>query len=736
MVYVSKNGIINSATKTKKKFSTTLSSYEIHYSEDKTFDCTLICMWELWTLHSSMLLTPSLSPSSPLYSPPPLPPPPLPVVLRPLPPPPTPASASPPPLLASHLAPISTPPPIPAAVAISPVTTPTPAVVTSPPPLSPTPPAAATKITPLASPPLPAPPLVIIPSPLLPKSSPPPPQQPSKPLPSTPLPTAPPRPPSVVLPPPPPPAASRSTRVPKTPTPFRAFPLRPPLPPPTSTPPPLPPAASHSIGAPNTPGFFQAFPPPSPPPPPPAAAALALTANKGGLAATKHRPHSPIGLIVASIGVTVLLFVVFALVCICFKGRRRKHKPSDTKIQQCSSVTKDGPSAASMQQKQQNVTNSATVTADTALNPSSGIFTYEELVLATNGFSESNLIGQGGFGYVYKGRLLTGQDVAVKKLKAGSRQGEREFRAEVETISRLHHKHLVSLVGYCINGAERLLVYEFVPNRTLEFHLHENRQPVIVWESRLKIAIGSAKGLAYLHEDCSPTIIHRDIKAANILLDMRFEAKVSDFGLAKIFFDESPSITHISTRVMGTFGYLAPEYVLTGKLTDKSDVYSYGVMLLELITGRPPIIQQSSSTNHSLVDWARPLLGGAIEANEYESLVDERLNGAYNKSQMANMVTCAAACLRQSAWLRPRMIQVVRALEDNISLPYLEEGSRFWKNSFNSTSSATFIQNAQLCNNNDSFSETTSEYGLNPSGSTTEIEITPKQPEYDLNRER
>lgn len=132
----------------------------------------------------------------------------------------------------------------------------------------------------------------------------------------------------------------------------------------------------------------------------------------------------------------------------------------------------DGPFAASMQQKQQNVTHSATVAVDTALNPSSGIFTYEELVIATNGFSESNLIGQGGFGYVYKGRLQTGQDVAVKKLKAESRQGEREFRAEVETISRVHHKHLVSLVGHCINGAERLLVYAFVPNRTLEFHLH------------------------------------------------------------------------------------------------------------------------------------------------------------------------------------------------------------------------------------------------------------------------
>ncbi|PPR85412.1 hypothetical protein GOBAR_AA35282 [Gossypium barbadense] len=395
-------------------------------------------MWELWALHYNMLLTPSLSPSSPVDSPPPLPPPPLPVVLPPLPPlpPPTPASASPPPLLASHLAPISTPPPIPAAVAISPVTTPTPAVVTSAPPPSPTPPAAATKITPLASPPLPPPPLVIIPSPLLPKSSPPPPQQPSKPLPSTPLPTAPPRPPSVC-------------------------------------------AFVSKVEGENT-------------------SLQTLKFNNVLLSQKNRQP--------------VIVWESRLKIAIgSAKGLAYLHEDYS-------------PSAASMQQKQQNVTNSATVTADTALNPSSGIFTYEELVLATNGFSESNLIGQGGFGYVYKGRLLTGQDVAVKKLKAGSRQGEREFRAEVETISRLHHKHLVSLVGYCINGAERLLVYEFVPNRTLEFHLH------------------------------SPTIIHRDIKAANILLDMRFEAKVSDFGLAKIFFDESPSITHISTRVMGTFG--------------------------------------------------------------------------------------------------------------------------------------------------------------------------------------
>ncbi|KAL4297249.1 hypothetical protein GQ457_12G020590 [Hibiscus cannabinus] len=669
-----------------------------------------------------MLLSPSLSPS-PLDSPSAVLPP-LPVVQQP-------APASPSPLLTPHLAPISTPPP-----PVLPLLSPPPASTPVTPPQLPTPPVVVVVVASPPSPTPPAPPpqppaLVIPPPPLLPKSSSPPPQ-PSKPLPSTPpsvilpppateapslppprLPIYPP-PFASISPPPPPPAASPSISAPKTPTSSQALPPAP--------------AASHSIGASNTPGFFQAFPPPAPPPSP-----LTLPTAKGGFPTTKQRPHSPIGLIVACLGVGILLFIVFASVCICCKGRtrRRKQKPLSTKKQQCP-VTKGKFnqffffSAASIQHKQENVAppllTIAIASGSNAIdtNGSTGIFTYEELVIATDGFSESNLLGQGGFGYVYKGRLPTGQDVAVKKLKAGSRQGEREFQAEVETISRVHHKHLVSLVGYCINGAERLLVYEFVPNKTLEFHLHENGQPVILWESRLKIAIGSAKGIAYLHEDCSPTIIHRDIKAANILLDPRFEAKVSDFGLAKIFFDASPIVTHISTRVMGTFGYLAPEYVLTGKLTDKSDVYSYGVMLLELITGRRPIIELESSVNHSLVDWARPLLARALEDNDFETLVDPRLNGAYNNSEMATMVSCAAACIRQSAWLRPRMIQVVRALEDDISLTMLPDSS-------SNTSSEMFIQNARRCINNGGFSEsTTSEYGLtlNPSGSSIESQRT------------
>ncbi|GLT49465.1 hypothetical protein SLA2020_230170 [Shorea laevis] len=161
-----------------------------------------------------------------------------------------------------------------------------------------------------------------------------------------------------------------------------------------------------------------------------------------------------------------------------------------------------------------------------ALGFSKSTFTYEELARATNGFSEANLLGQGGFGYVHKGILPNGKEVAVKQLKAGSGQGEREFQAEVEIISRVHHKHLVSLVGYCSTGSQRMLVYEFVPNNTMEFHLHGKGRPTMDWPTRVRIALGSAKGLAYLHEDCHPKIIHRDIKAANILLDFKFEAKV------------------------------------------------------------------------------------------------------------------------------------------------------------------------------------------------------------------
>ncbi|CAL1384970.1 unnamed protein product [Linum trigynum] len=361
----------------------------------------------------------------------------------------------------------------------------------------------------------------------------------------------------------------------------------------------------------------------------------------------------------------------------------------------------------------------------------SNAFSYEELQIATNGFDQSNLLGQGGFGYVHKGVLTNGKDVAVKSLKAGSGQGDREFQAEVEIITRVHHRHLVTLVGYSIARDQKLLVYEFVPNSTLEFHLHGKNRPTMDWPTRLKIAIGAAKGLAYLHEDCHPRIIHRDIKAANILLDYNFEAKVADFGLAKLSQD---NYTHVSTRVMGTFGYLAPEYASSGKLTDKSDVFSFGVVLLELITGRPPLDLQNQMDD-SLVDWARPRCSKALEDGNCQGLVDPRLEGNYDPKEMSHMVACAANAIRHSSKKRPKMSQIVRTLEGDASLDHLNDGgvkpgqsSYFGQASSDNNSEYDHVSYSAdmkkfrkaVLEYQSSEYGMTSEYGLNPSASSSE----------------
>ena len=364
-----------------------------------------------------------------------------------------------------------------------------------------------------------------------------------------------------------------------------------------------------------------------------------------------------------------------------------------------------------------------------ALGFNQSTFTYEELAAATQGFSKERLLGQGGFGYVHKGILPNGKEIAVKSLKSGSGQGEREFQAEVDIISRVHHRFLVSLVGYCIaEGQKMLLVYEFLPNDTLEFHLHGKSGNVLDWPTRLRIALGSAKGLAYLHEDCHPKIIHRDIKASNILLDESFEAKVADFGLAKLSQDNA---THVSTRIMGTFGYLAPEYASSGKLTDRSDVFSFGVMLLELITGRRPV-DLTGEMEDSLVDWARPLCLNAAQDGDYSELVDPRLEGQYEPYEMARMVACAAAAIRHSARRRPKMSQIVRALEGDASLDDLNEvkpGQSLGRGSSSDYDSSTYsadmrkFRKVALDSHEygaSSMYGNTSEYGLDPSSSSSE----------------
>ncbi|GMI83495.1 hypothetical protein HRI_002018800 [Hibiscus trionum] len=381
------------------------------------------------------------------------------------------------------------------------------------------------------------------------------------------------------------------------------------------------------------------------------------------------------------LGVAVTSVVVVAIIVFLFLRERRKNKQKGSTAKFMAtppmiSVTSDlipVQNVAASNNSQSDNENSSGSQRGKNYNVDKISFSYEEMTEMTDGFAQQNLIGEGGFGCVYRGQLPDGKIVAVKKLKIGGGQGEREFQAEVEIISRVHHRHLVSLVGYCIANNQRLLIYEFVSNSTLERHLHDKERPVLEWNKRLKIAVGASRGLAYLHEDCHPKIIHRDIKSANILLDEDFEAQVADFGLARL---NDTSHTHVSTRVMGTFGYLAPEYASTGKLTDRSDVFSFGVVLLELLTGRKPVDPTRPLGDESLVEWARPLLIEALDTGDFGELIDPRLEKCYVESEVFRMIEAAAACVRNSAARRPRMALVARALDFEGS-PDLSNGVKF-----------------------------------------------------------
>ncbi|XP_022757859.1 probable serine/threonine-protein kinase PIX13 isoform X2 [Durio zibethinus] len=296
-------------------------------------------------------------------------------------------------------------------------------------------------------------------------------------------------------------------------------------------------------------------------------------------------------------------------------------------------------------------------------HPSSTRFLqYEELKEATNNFAPASILGEGGFGRVFKGVLSDGTAVAIKRLTSGGPQGDKEFLVEVEMLSRLHHRNLVKLVGYYSSrdSSQNLLCYELVPNGSLEAWLHGplGINCPLDWDTRMKIALDAARGLAYLHEDSQPCVIHRDFKASNILLENNFHAKVADFGLAK----QAPEgrTNYLSTRVMGTFGYVAPEYAMTGHLLVKSDVYSYGVVLLELLTGRTPVDMSQPSGQENLVTWARPILR---DKDRLEELADPRLGGKYPKEDFVRVCTIAAACVAPEASQRPTMGEVVQSLK-------------------------------------------------------------------------
>ncbi|CAN6678648.1 unnamed protein product [Malus baccata var. baccata] len=290
-------------------------------------------------------------------------------------------------------------------------------------------------------------------------------------------------------------------------------------------------------------------------------------------------------------------------------------------------------------------------------------YSLSKLQVATDTFSNKNIVGRGGFGKVYKGRLDDGTLVAVKRFKEERTQGgELQFQTEVEMISMAVHRNLLRLHGFCMTRTERLLVYPYMANGSVASCLRDRPegQPALDWPIRQRIALGSARGLAYLHDHCDPKIIHRDVKAANILLDEEFDAVVGDFGLASLMDYKD---THVATTVCGTIGHIAPEYYANGRFSEKTDVFAYGVMLLQLITGRRPfdLARLASSDDVMLFNWVKRLL----KDQRLETLVDADLNGNYVDDQVEQLIQVALLCTHGTPGERPKMSEVVRMLEGN-----------------------------------------------------------------------
>ncbi|KAJ8750613.1 hypothetical protein K2173_015787 [Erythroxylum novogranatense] len=297
-------------------------------------------------------------------------------------------------------------------------------------------------------------------------------------------------------------------------------------------------------------------------------------------------------------------------------------------------------------------------------------FAFCDLKMATRNFRPDSVLGEGGFGSVFKGWIDehsltatkpgTGMVIAVKRLNQESFQGHKEWLAEVNYLGQLYHPHLVKLIGYCLEDEHRLLVYEFMPRGSLENHLFRRGSYFhpLSWNLRLKVALGAAKGLAFLHS-AETKVIYRDFKTSNVLLDSNYNAKLSDFGLAK----DGPTgdKSHVSTRVMGTYGYAAPEYLATGHLTAKSDVYSYGVVLLEMLSGRRAVDKNRPSGEHNLVEWAKPCLANK---RKIFRILDSRLEGQYSVDIAFKAATLALRCISTEAKFRPTMDEVVKVLEE------------------------------------------------------------------------
>jgi len=351
------------------------------------------------------------------------------------------------------------------------------------------------------------------------------------------------------------------------------------------------------------------------------------------------------------------------------------------------------------------------------------VLSLNALKTATRNFHMLNCVGRGGFGAVYKGNLKDGTQVAIKKLSAESKQGISEFLTEINVISNVRHPNLVKLLGCCVEGKNRLLVYEYAENNSLANALlgPKNKCIPLDWEKRAAICIGTASGLAFLHEEAQPRIVHRDIKASNILLDKRLLPKIGDFGLAKLFPD---TITHISTRVAGTMGYLAPEYALLGQLTKKADIYSFGVLLLEVISGQSSSKSTWGPDMHVLVEWTWKLR----EEERLLEIVDPDLE-KYPEEQMLRFIKVALLCTQATSQQRPSMKQVVNMLSNQMEInlqnlvpPGVLKEPRPRTGGFGSLAVDTSSSQSTKCNPAESYSTQTN---IN-SGQFSTTEVSPR----------
>ncbi|GAB4856789.1 hypothetical protein Ancab_014707 [Ancistrocladus abbreviatus] len=354
----------------------------------------------------------------------------------------------------------------------------------------------------------------------------------------------------------------------------------------------------------------------------------------------------------------------------CFSNRIKAESPLHTGVN-CKIVRKNKNNLSRSNSRISSISIPTTPRSDEEILQCANIksFSFNELKTATRNFRPDSVVGEGGFGAVFKGwidehslaptRPGTGMVIAAKRLNQEGVQGHKEWLAEINYLGQLHHPNLVKLIGYCLEDEHRMLVYEFMPRGSMENHLFRRSshfQP-LSWILRMKVAFGAAKGLAFLHSD-EAKVIYRDFKTSNILLDLNYEAKLSDFGLAR----DGPTgdQSYVSTRVMGTHGYAAPEYVATGHLTTKSDVYSFGVVLLEILSGKRVIDQNRPNGEQKLVEWAKPYL---INKRKIFHVLDARIEGQCPLDHAVKVSSLALKCLSAEPKLRPDMDEVVRELE-------------------------------------------------------------------------